>query len=142
MTQTQPSAVHDESARPGTSPSESRAEAVAGAATSAHDTFRTGTRTFTWVRPGQGDPHTLRSLDGLGQLQAMVEGVLPPPPIMATLGFTDLRPELGRVVVEMPAAELWRLVEAGALMDLKTLALAQALKLGRAELFEEPAPRP
>lgn len=45
-------------------------------------------------------------------------------------------------VVEMPAAELWRLVEAGALMDLKTLALAQALKLRRAELFEEPAPRP
>jgi uncharacterized protein (TIGR00369 family) len=30
---------------------------------------------------------------------------MPPPPIMATLGFTDLRPERGRVVVEMPAAE-------------------------------------
>ena len=45
------------------------------------------------------------ALDGLGQLQAMVDGVMPPPPIMATLGFTDLRPERGRVVVEMPAAE-------------------------------------
>ena len=35
----------------------------------------------------------------------MVAGELPPPPIMATLGFTDFRPERGRVVVEMPAAE-------------------------------------
>ena len=35
----------------------------------------------------------------------MAAGELPPPPIMATLGFTDFRPEPGRVVVEMPAAE-------------------------------------
>jgi uncharacterized protein (TIGR00369 family) len=67
--------------------------------------FRTESRTFTWASPGQGDPLRLRALDGLGQLQAMVDGVAPPPPIMATLGFTDLRPERGRVVVEMPAAE-------------------------------------
>ncbi len=69
------------------------------------DTFRTESRTFSWATPGQGDPRQLMALDGLGQLQAMVEGAMPPPPIMATLGFTDLRPERGRVVVEMPAAE-------------------------------------
>ena len=67
--------------------------------------FRTETRTFTWAPPGQGDLERLLELDGLGQLRAMVEGTMPPPPIMATLGFTDFRPEPGRVVVEMPAAE-------------------------------------
>ena len=67
--------------------------------------FRTESRTFTWATPGQGDPRRLMALDGLGQLQAMVDGEMPPPPIMSTLGFTDLRPERGRVVVEMPAAE-------------------------------------
>ena len=44
-------------------------------------------------------------LDGAGMLEAMRDGELPHPPIMDTLGFTDLRPEPGRVVVEMPAAE-------------------------------------
>lgn len=67
--------------------------------------FATRSRTFTWARPGQGDPAHLLSLDGLGQLRAMVEGAMPPPPIMATLGVTDFRPEAGRIVVEMPAAE-------------------------------------
>src|SRR6187402_1088368 len=67
--------------------------------------FRTASRTFTWATVGQVDPRRLRVLDGLGQLQAMVDGELPPPPILATLGFTDFRPERGRVVVEMPAAE-------------------------------------
>jgi len=67
--------------------------------------FRTESRTFTWASPGQGDPERLLSLDGLGQLRAMADGELPPPPIMATLGFTGFRPEPGRVVVEMPAAE-------------------------------------
>ena len=67
--------------------------------------FRTETRTFSWAPPGQGDLETLLAADGLAQLQAMAEGTMPPPPIMATLGFTDFRPEPGRVVVEMPAAE-------------------------------------
>jgi uncharacterized protein (TIGR00369 family) len=67
--------------------------------------FLTESRTFTWARPGQGDPHRVSALDGLGQLRAMVDGELPPPPIMATLGITGFRPERGRVVVEMPAAE-------------------------------------
>jgi uncharacterized protein (TIGR00369 family) len=65
----------------------------------------TGTRTFTWTSPGQADLAKLLELDGLGQLQAMVDGEAPHPPIMDTLGFTGFRPERGRVVVEMPAAE-------------------------------------
>src|SRR5687768_10962817 len=66
--------------------------------------FVTESRTFTWATPGQGDPSRLLELDGLGQLEAMVAGELPHPPIMDTLGMTDLRAERGRVVVEMPAA--------------------------------------
>ena len=67
--------------------------------------FETESRTFSWVTPGQADLTRLLELDGLQQLEAMRDGELPHPPIMDTLGFTDLRPEPGRVVVEMPAAE-------------------------------------
>jgi uncharacterized protein (TIGR00369 family) len=66
--------------------------------------FTTESRTFTWATPGQGDLSRLLELDGLGQLRAMVDGEMPPPPVMDTLGMTDLRAERGRVVVEMPAA--------------------------------------
>ena len=66
--------------------------------------FRTESRTFTWATPGQGDPSRLLELDGLGQLEAMISGEMPHPPIMDTLGMTDLRAERGRVVVQMPAA--------------------------------------
>jgi uncharacterized protein (TIGR00369 family) len=67
--------------------------------------IETETRTYSWATPGQTDPTRLLGLDGLQQLQAMRDGCSPHPPIMDTLGFTDLRPEPGRVVVEMPAAE-------------------------------------
>ncbi|MGZ5400175.1 MAG: PaaI family thioesterase [Nocardioides sp.] len=67
--------------------------------------FDTESRTFEWASPGQGDLGALLELDGFGQLEAMATGAMPPPPIMATLGFTGFRPERGRVVVEMPAAE-------------------------------------
>ena len=70
-----------------------------------HGSFATRSRTITWARPGQGDLRHLSSLDGLGQLTAMVEGEMPPPPIMDTLGVTGFFPEAGRVVVQMPAAE-------------------------------------
>jgi nudix-type nucleoside diphosphatase (YffH/AdpP family) len=39
-------------------------------------------------------------------------------------------------VTETPLADLWAMVEAGAVRDLKTLALALALKVRRPELFE------
>jgi len=67
--------------------------------------YATESRTLSWTSPGQADPARLLELDGLQQLQAMRAGELPHPPIMDTLGFADLRPEPGRVVVEMPAAE-------------------------------------
>ncbi|GAA5123967.1 hotdog fold thioesterase [Alloalcanivorax gelatiniphagus] len=67
--------------------------------------LETRSRTFTWTTPGQVDVSRLLELDGLQQLEAMRDGALPHPPIMDTLGLTDLRPEPGRVVVEMPAAE-------------------------------------
>jgi nudix-type nucleoside diphosphatase (YffH/AdpP family) len=41
------------------------------------------------------------------------------------------------VVHEIPLAELWRLVQQGDAVDLKTLALVQALKLRRPDLFED-----
>ena len=93
MTQTQP----DASPQPDQHPGVDRQQGAPSA-------FRTESRTYTWATPGQGNPRRLSELDGLGQLQAMAAGELPPPPIMATLGITDLRPEAGRVVVEMPAA--------------------------------------
>ena len=67
--------------------------------------FETDSRTFSWATPGKVDLTELLELDGLQQLEAMRAGDVPHPPIMDTLGMTDLRPERGRVVVEMPAAE-------------------------------------
>ena len=67
--------------------------------------FVTETRTTTYVRPGQGDFQALAGLTGLEQLQAMVTGDLPRPPIMDTLGITGFEPYDGRVAVEMPAQE-------------------------------------
>lgn len=67
--------------------------------------YATESRTFSWTSPGQVDLATLLEMTGLEQLQSMREGGMPHPPIMDTLGITDLRPEQGRVTVEMPAAE-------------------------------------
>ncbi|CAM2840001.1 PaaI family thioesterase [Skermania piniformis] len=72
--------------------------------TRGHGDFVTESRTVTWAVPGQGDLAELATLDGLGQLLAMGDGRLPHPPIMDTVGITDLRAERGRVVVEMPSA--------------------------------------
>ena len=65
----------------------------------------TESRTFTWTTPGQVDLAALLAMTGLEQLQSMRGDGMPHPPIMDTLGITDLRAEHGRVVVEMPAAE-------------------------------------
>jgi uncharacterized protein (TIGR00369 family) len=65
--------------------------------------LRTGTRTYSWVQPGQADLASMLELDGLGQLEAMVKGEAPPPPIMQTLDFEDFRAERGSVTVELRA---------------------------------------
>lgn len=67
--------------------------------------LHTESRTFTWTSPGQADLSALAGLDGLGQLQSMVDGLAPRPPIMDTLGITGFEPTRGAVAVEMPAAE-------------------------------------
>ena len=95
MTQTQPDRATDHTRNPSDHAGE----------LSERTGFRTESRTHTWISPGQGDLGRLMALDGLGQLEAMVAGELPHPPILDTLGFTAMRPERGRVVVEMPAAE-------------------------------------
>lgn len=66
---------------------------------------RTESRTFTWQKPGQGDVAEMLARDGLGQLQLMIDGGYPGPPMLSTLGISDFRAEVGRVVVEMPVRE-------------------------------------
>ena len=103
--------------------------------------FRTETRTFAWTPPGQADLSRLLALDGLEQLLAMRAGEMPPPPIMDTLGVTDLRPEPGRVVVEMAAAEFHYnplgTVHGGVLCDIAdgAMGMAFASTLGAGESF-------
>lgn len=65
----------------------------------------TGTRTFSWVSPGQVDPGELAGMDGFEQLAAMAAGRFPAPPIGETLGMTDFEVERGSVTVRGPAAE-------------------------------------
>ena len=68
-----------------------------------HGDFATETRLVEWASPGQGDVDRLLAATGIEQLQMMIEGELPRPPIMDTLGMTGFHAEPGRVVVEMPA---------------------------------------
>ena len=63
----------------------------------------TATRSYEWVLPGQADLSTLAGLDGLGQLQAMIDGTAPRPPIMDTLGVSGFYPTRGSVTVELRA---------------------------------------
>ncbi len=63
------------------------------------------TRTFSWADPGDVDFATLVGMTGLEQLQAMVEGKLPRPPIMDLIDLASFEPELGKVTVTMRAQE-------------------------------------
>jgi uncharacterized protein (TIGR00369 family) len=65
--------------------------------------WETATREVTWALPGQGDFEALSKLDGLGQLQAIEQGLMPPPPVMATIDVCGFRAERGTVTVEMRA---------------------------------------
>ena len=63
----------------------------------------TGTREVTWALPGQGDFEALAKLDGLAQLQAIEEGLMPPPPVMATIDVCGFHAERGSVTVQLRA---------------------------------------
>jgi uncharacterized protein (TIGR00369 family) len=70
-----------------------------------YPSFRTESRTVTWAPPGQGDLAALAELDGLGQLKAMESGLVPPPPVMATVDMCTFQAERGRVTVQMQVQE-------------------------------------
>ncbi len=63
------------------------------------------TRTFSWADPGDVDFAQLIEMTGLEQLQAMVEGKFPRPPIMDLVDLEGFEAELGRVSVTMRAQE-------------------------------------
>ncbi|MBJ7356178.1 PaaI family thioesterase [Nocardioides sp.] len=65
--------------------------------------WRTETREVTWALPGQGDFEALSKLDGLGQLQSIEQGLMPPPPVMSTIGMTHFHAERGTVTCGMRA---------------------------------------
>jgi uncharacterized protein (TIGR00369 family) len=65
--------------------------------------WQTETREVTWALPGQGDFEALSKLDGLGQLKAIENGLMPPPPVMATIDMCGFHAEPGSVTVQMRA---------------------------------------
>ena len=65
--------------------------------------WQTETREVTWALPGQGDFDALAELDGLGQLRAIEDGLMPPPPVMATIDLCSFVAERGTVTVQMRA---------------------------------------
>lgn len=59
--------------------------------------WQTATREVTWALPGQGDYDAMSRLDGLGQLRAIGEGLVPPPPVMHTVDMNLFEAERGSV---------------------------------------------
>lgn len=59
--------------------------------------WETQTREYAWALPGQGDFDALSQLDGLGQLRAIEGGLMPPPPVMATVDMNLFHAERGTV---------------------------------------------
>lgn len=62
------------------------------------------TRTIEWEDPTIG-AGAARTMSGLDYLRAMVRGEIPPPPIMATMGFEVETVEAGHVVFACAPAE-------------------------------------
>jgi uncharacterized protein (TIGR00369 family) len=62
-------------------------------------------RTFSWVSPGDLDLAKMVHLNGLEQLQAMMSGEAPRPPIMDLVDMASFHAEQGRVVVTMRVQE-------------------------------------
>jgi uncharacterized protein (TIGR00369 family) len=63
--------------------------------------WQTETREVTWALPGQGDFEALSNLDGLGQLRAIEQGLMPPPPVMNTIDMNMFHAERGTVTCGM-----------------------------------------
>jgi uncharacterized protein (TIGR00369 family) len=63
------------------------------------------TRTFSWSSPGELDLGKMVQLTGLQQLQAMMTGEAPRPPIMDLVDMASFHAEPSRVVVTMRAQE-------------------------------------
>jgi uncharacterized protein (TIGR00369 family) len=61
-------------------------------------------RTFSWTDPALNAAQLGRS-SGLEMLRAMIDGELPPPPILQLVGAAGMEAEEGRVTVLMPAEE-------------------------------------
>ncbi len=64
----------------------------------------TRTRTFSWSDPGL-TAASLGRRSGLETLQAMIDGELPPPPVMSLLGMEQLEVADGRVSVLLQPQE-------------------------------------
>jgi uncharacterized protein (TIGR00369 family) len=64
----------------------------------------TRTRTFSWPDPAAGASHGLK-LTGLEYILAIVQGLLPAPPIARLLGFEIVDAGQGRAVFAMEPAE-------------------------------------
>lgn len=75
----------------------------------------------TWAMPGTSTERLDLFLAPYSAVDRIAEG--------GGIGDEDI------MVVEMPLAELWSMVKAGELSDLKTLALVLALRHRRPELF-------
>lgn len=63
------------------------------------------TRTFSWADPADVDFAALIQMTGLEQLQAMVDGKFPRPPIMDLMDVASFEPEAGKVAVTLRAQE-------------------------------------
>jgi uncharacterized protein (TIGR00369 family) len=61
-------------------------------------------RTFSWANPATS-AELIGTKSGLELLQAMIDGALPPPPVMHMLAMDDLSAEHGRVIVHLTPQE-------------------------------------
>ncbi|MEP7025767.1 MAG: PaaI family thioesterase [Actinomycetota bacterium] len=62
-------------------------------------------RTYDWADPGLSAAAS-RQLSGMEFFQQLLDGRLPPPPVMATIGFSLASVEPGRAVFEITPAEI------------------------------------
>jgi uncharacterized protein (TIGR00369 family) len=66
---------------------------------------QTRTRTFSWENPADIDFAEMITLNGLEQLQSMMAGKAPRPPVMDLIDMLSMQAEYGKVTVTMRAQE-------------------------------------